>query len=384
MPHDVHFESAGRTVPAEEGEVLLDVAKQAGVHIDSTCGGNGSCHQCRVTLDAPENFQDEQGRPVAPRHKQGDAPVYLACRGRVAGGLRVNPAPVHALGARPRDPGLTGWHVNPPGKPARVIDLGSATGAVWEVSADGDFERATPFSLEDPDGGIPEPGEDLCVRVGRDVPRAEALALGVAHLGADMTLIFDLAGFVAVVRGGEARCEPVPTMALLGDAPHLPGAIDSVEWSPLKTRTVLTTVDNAEPLGLCASGVLACIAAIRQAGMCDADWQLNDSRFTRDGREALLVGPDTEAVTPGGAILTAAHDIVFTQQHLDDARHALHGLRLMAEHLCAGDMPDAVVFTGEYGTYATTETLAALELWPETPKPQPHLAALGAARAINR
>jgi len=378
MSHDVHFVTAGRTASAQDGEVLLDVARRAGVHIDSTCGGNGSCHQCRVILDQPANFRDQDGNPVPARHMQGDTPVFLACRGRVYGELRVTPAPVHAVAARDRNSGLIGWHVEGAG-PLNVLDLGSRTGALYALDADGAFVREQVFSIADGDD-IPDA---KALRVGRDVPRAEALARGVEHLGVRRVLVFDLAGFVAVVEDGTARLEPVPTMALLGEVPHVAGAIEGVEWSPLKTRTILRTVADAPPTGLCASGVLACVAAIRHAGMCDADWQLVESRFTRavaGGLEALLVGPATEAVTPGGAILTSESDIVFTQAQLDAARGALEGLRVMARHLCDGRDPDAVVLTGEHGTNASPEVLEALELWHTPIKPQPHLAALGTAR----
>jgi ferredoxin len=376
----VLFHGAGREASAEQGAVLLDVAHGAGVHIDSTCGGNGSCHQCRVTVDNPDALTGRDGKPADPPYTSNGEAVFLACRVRVQADVGVTPAPLHGFSGDTEDRGLAGWCV-PGAGGVSVLDLGTVTGALYRLDDRGVFGPAAAFSLE---SGVPEAGPGRCVRVGRDVPRSDALARGVEHLGAGPVLVFDLAGYVAVVADGKAELEPVPTMALLGEAPHLPGAVRYVDWSPLKTRTILGTVGDVAPTGLCASGVLACVAAIRRAGMCDADWRLVESRFTRpagDGLEAVLVGPQDEAVTPGGAILNADTDIVFTQMMLDDARHVLENLRVMALHLLAGREPSAVVLTGEHGTIATPETLDALELWPQTPTAQPHIAALGAARA---
>ena len=39
-----------RTIPAEEGEDLLEIAMKAGVHINASCGGRGVCGKCRVRM----------------------------------------------------------------------------------------------------------------------------------------------------------------------------------------------------------------------------------------------------------------------------------------------------------------------------------------------
>lgn len=36
--------------PAEDGESILELAMKAGIHINASCGGNGSCGKCRVRL----------------------------------------------------------------------------------------------------------------------------------------------------------------------------------------------------------------------------------------------------------------------------------------------------------------------------------------------
>ena len=48
--YKIRFLPADRSIPAEKGENLLDVAMKAGVHINASCGGNGACGKCRVRI----------------------------------------------------------------------------------------------------------------------------------------------------------------------------------------------------------------------------------------------------------------------------------------------------------------------------------------------
>ena len=47
----VTFLPAGRTVEIEAGTTLLRAARQAGLHINASCGGNGVCGKCRVKVE---------------------------------------------------------------------------------------------------------------------------------------------------------------------------------------------------------------------------------------------------------------------------------------------------------------------------------------------
>jgi uncharacterized 2Fe-2S/4Fe-4S cluster protein (DUF4445 family) len=47
---DVHFQPLGRRVPPEKGKSLLDLARDAGVAIESVCGSAGKCGKCRVIV----------------------------------------------------------------------------------------------------------------------------------------------------------------------------------------------------------------------------------------------------------------------------------------------------------------------------------------------
>jgi len=47
----VLFNPINREVDAETGEVLLDVMRNAGIRIESLCGGQGICGKCKVILE---------------------------------------------------------------------------------------------------------------------------------------------------------------------------------------------------------------------------------------------------------------------------------------------------------------------------------------------
>ena len=48
----VRFEPSGREVELAAGESLLRAAIVAGVHVNASCGGAGSCGKCRVAVES--------------------------------------------------------------------------------------------------------------------------------------------------------------------------------------------------------------------------------------------------------------------------------------------------------------------------------------------
>jgi uncharacterized 2Fe-2S/4Fe-4S cluster protein (DUF4445 family) len=79
----VLLDPINRELQAERGDILLDVMREAGIRIESLCGGKGLCGKCKVILDkgrvekrstTPDKFlsQDEL-----------DAGYYLACMVRL-------------------------------------------------------------------------------------------------------------------------------------------------------------------------------------------------------------------------------------------------------------------------------------------------------------
>lgn len=84
----VNFLPAGRKVEANEGDILLDIAMEADVHINAACGGEGACGKCRVLIKSgpveckdcskvsPEDF--EKGfRLACQTHVLGDIDVLV-------------------------------------------------------------------------------------------------------------------------------------------------------------------------------------------------------------------------------------------------------------------------------------------------------------------
>ncbi len=94
LPDDV-------TVEAEIGQLLLDVALEAGVFIPAACGGSGACGQCKVKMveGSVEVLQIERVR--ADARAEG---YVLACQSRVAGDAVVE-VPKAKVGRKviPRD-----------------------------------------------------------------------------------------------------------------------------------------------------------------------------------------------------------------------------------------------------------------------------------------
>jgi len=82
----VTFEPIGRRVVCEVGETLLDVARQAGVHINASCGGSGVCGKCRIVV--------EEGRLDAEKSEKINSAdfaggVRLACSSTIMENVKV-------------------------------------------------------------------------------------------------------------------------------------------------------------------------------------------------------------------------------------------------------------------------------------------------------
>lgn len=109
--HKVVFEPGGIEIDVfNEGENLLRVAIVAGVHINASCGGAGTCGKCKVKI--------LEGNPEAERSEkltdeQWEQGFRLACRTKVTDDLRVE-IPIesrHEKGVLARQEGRVGDHV---------------------------------------------------------------------------------------------------------------------------------------------------------------------------------------------------------------------------------------------------------------------------------
>ncbi len=78
MPREyrIRFLPIDRTIPAEDGENLLEIAMKAGVHINASCGGRGVCGKCRVRI-----IDGDLESPVHPSLSESDYAMgfRLAC-----------------------------------------------------------------------------------------------------------------------------------------------------------------------------------------------------------------------------------------------------------------------------------------------------------------
>jgi len=86
--HRVVFEPDGRMLEVPEGQTLLEAARAAGLHLESPCGGKGTCGGCRVVIpdDPPE--PSEACRSVLTGEEIARN-LRLACQVRVTTDLRV-------------------------------------------------------------------------------------------------------------------------------------------------------------------------------------------------------------------------------------------------------------------------------------------------------
>jgi len=72
--HSVHFLPAGKTVSADDGTIISDAAKEAGVKIELPCGGKGKCGRCMVSVSS---------------EKDGQQSRVLACQAKISGDVYV-------------------------------------------------------------------------------------------------------------------------------------------------------------------------------------------------------------------------------------------------------------------------------------------------------
>ncbi len=85
---NVHFQPLGRKTPPEEGKSLLELARDAGVAIESVCGGAGKCGKCRVIVRSGAGNLSPAGPGELSLlgEKAARAGSRLACVARVVSG----------------------------------------------------------------------------------------------------------------------------------------------------------------------------------------------------------------------------------------------------------------------------------------------------------
>ncbi len=88
--HEVNFLPSGKRVTVPDGTLLLDAAAQAGIVLDTPCGGQGRCGRCRVKVERGQVSMRENPR-LTP--KQIDEGWVLACTSKVWGDLLITVPP---------------------------------------------------------------------------------------------------------------------------------------------------------------------------------------------------------------------------------------------------------------------------------------------------
>ena len=114
MPHKKHkvvFEPDGVEIDVfNEGENLLRVAIVAGVHVNASCGGAGTCGKCKIRIKSG-NAESERSQKLTD--EQWEEGYRLACRTKITDDLVVE-IPIesrHQKGVLSRQDGRQGEHV---------------------------------------------------------------------------------------------------------------------------------------------------------------------------------------------------------------------------------------------------------------------------------
>ena len=82
----VHFEPDNADIMVAKGENLLQAAIAAGVHIQASCGGNGVCGTCKVSIEKGQVDSTRTEKLSDEEYQQG---LRLACQSRVLTDLTV-------------------------------------------------------------------------------------------------------------------------------------------------------------------------------------------------------------------------------------------------------------------------------------------------------
>jgi len=89
-PVKITFQPEGKTAEVDKGASLLEAAGQAGVYINSVCGGDGICGKCRLVLKEGEVKVEPTTLLTRDEVKKG---YVLACQTRAEGDTVVEVPP---------------------------------------------------------------------------------------------------------------------------------------------------------------------------------------------------------------------------------------------------------------------------------------------------
>ena len=88
--HRIHFEPEGLETLVEEGQTLLDAARELGIILSAVCGGKGLCGRCRVeVIDGWENLSAPGENETKAMGETSDLHHRLACCAVIKGPVSV-------------------------------------------------------------------------------------------------------------------------------------------------------------------------------------------------------------------------------------------------------------------------------------------------------
>lgn len=138
----------------------------------------------------------------------------------------------------------------------------------------------------------------------------------------------------------------------------------AIEWVSFRGGEVRwQTVDAAPPVGICGSGVLDAVAALRDAGVLTPAGRMQPNPRVRTGPD----GPEFVLVDAGQT--GHGRDIVLTRKDVGAIQLAKGAIRagielLMAEAGVKAEDLDRVILAGAFGTYLAVESVLAIGLLP--------------------
>lgn len=137
-----------------------------------------------------------------------------------------------------------------------------------------------------------------------------------------------------------------------------PGAIERIWIDPNTQAVRISTVGNVEPVGICGSGILDCVAGMVGAGIVNAQGHIQrDARGVRaaeDGLPELVI-----AETPKGESITVAQQDVGQIQVAKAAIRSGIDVLLDSSGITAADL-DGIILAGAFGTFI--DPLSAMEV----------------------
>ena len=80
MKKSVTFKPGILKTYVREGETILDAAMAAGIHINSSCGGQGLCGKCKVFIEEGNIVSEASDKITEREYKKG---LRLSCNSRV-------------------------------------------------------------------------------------------------------------------------------------------------------------------------------------------------------------------------------------------------------------------------------------------------------------